>query len=731
MKKTVLLSLAAAMVLVAEPVTDLGEIEVESSTITDLEGNLTTEASTVNVINEQTFQTLTPKNINEVLRTVPGITADVRSGDVVEIHMRGVGQQEFMWEDTGVAVVIDGVPVLQNGGKVKINLDNIESIKVIKGGASYLYGPNALAGAVIITTKKPKGTNSYSVSMDGGSYSYKNIVTSLNRVTDAYLANLNLSFRYDGGYWDMTENWTGSGNGKFTYFLDESSDLTFGFELTRKYEESSRGSVTGVTEAENNPTGADDGDLPWNHDYWSNIQKYFITYNRDFSDGGNLMINGYYYKDNYEFQSSPQDLNGDRRDDGWTSDNVEDTSQYGLKSEYRNTWGDLGYMFGLDVGRRELDDSWVRTVDYSARGKFYWAGESSTNDSIEDRLGIYHESKYAVTDALTAIFNIRFDHEKYSTEITNKDYDETTDTWTTTRTSHDKSFDNVSYRVGITYQLNSQHTFYSNISTGFRNPRIYELYAADYDPDRYSKNNPGIDTETTINYEVGFRGYFSLLDTDIRYELSAYQLDTKDIIGKNGGTYYSNGNNIYFDNVGDARTRGIELSLHSDRSKRLAFSLAYTYMDAYYTSHKPFTVDLAPVYRPQGDQTYDIDGNELPRTPHHRIDLLTYLKLNDHWTMIAENYAQSTYYADETNFAKMPGYGIMNLQMRYENEIQGKKFEFYFKVDNIFDKQYYRTVYLFRDSKRGTYADGVLDAEDASITVDPGRVFYAGFKYKF
>jgi iron complex outermembrane receptor protein len=735
MNRYLMISLAAATVLMAEPTTDLGEIQVESSTITDLEGNLTTEASTVNVIDEKTYRNLTPKNINEVLRTVPGITADVRSGDIVEIHMRGVAQQEFMWEDTGVAVVIDGVPVLQNGGKVKINLDNIESIKVIKGGASYLYGPNALAGAVIITTKKPKGTDSYSVSVDGGGYSYKNIAATFNRATENYMANLNFSYRYDGGYWDMTENWTGSGNGKFTYFIDETSDLTFGFEVTRKYEESSRGSVTGVTEAKENPTGADDGDLPWNHDYWSNIQKYFLTYNKDFADGGNLMVNGYYYKDNYKFQSSPQDLptdgNYDGEDDDWTSDNVEDTIQYGLKSEYRNTWGDLGYMFGLDIGRRELDDSWVRIADYISRGDFYWTGESSTNDSVEDRLGLYHESKYALTDNLTTIFNIRYDHETYNTDLTNVDYDETSGRWTTTKVSHKKSFDNLSYRIGLTYRLNENHTFFSNVSTGFRNPRIYELYAADYDPDRYSQNNPDIDTETTINYEIGLRGSFNLLDTDIRYELSAYMLDTKDIIGRNGGTYYSNGNNVYFDNVGDARTKGVELSLHTDRTKPLAFSLSYTYMDAYYTSHDPFTVDLYPVYRPTGDKTYNIDGNQLPRTPHHRIDLLTYIKLTDRWTLITENYAQSDYYADETNFAKMPGYGIMNLQLRYENEIRGKKFEFYFKVDNLFDKQYYRTVYLFRDSKSGQYADGILDAEDASITVDPGRVIYAGMKYTF
>jgi len=714
------LSLAASLAL-AEPV-DLGEIQVESSTIADLESSLKTEPSNVDVIDEVTYEQLDPKTINDVLRTVPGITADVRTGDVVEIHMRGVGQQEFMWEDTGVAVVIDGVPVLQNGGKVKINLDNIESIKVIKGGASYLYGPNALAGAVIITTKKPKGANSYSVSFETGSYGYKNAVVTFNRSTDKYLANLNMSIRYEDGYWDMFENWTGSINGKVTYFIDDSSDVTVGIEETRKYEESTRGTVTGITEAKENPTGAEDGDLPWSHDYWTDIQKYFVTYNKDFSDGGNLMLNAYYYADEYNYDSSPQDLNHDREEDTYTRDNHEDISQYGVKGEYRNSLGKLAYMLGVDAGHRELDDYSIRTATYgsydyrSHEYEMYYEGETSDSNSQEDRLGIYAEAKYEMTSDWTIIGNIRYDYEKYDYSETDKSFDGSE--WTTTSTEKEDSFTNISYRIGTTYDLNENTSLFANVSTGFRNPRIQEMYAGDFD-DGY-ENNPDLDTETTINYEIGVRGKFQLFGTDVKYEASIYQLDTKDIISKAQGTYYW-GSEMY-DNVGDARTRGAELSLQTDRSKKLAFNLAYTYMDAYYTSHKPFYVSLAGP-----DAEYDLTGNQLPRTPKHRLDLLTYYKLTDNWTLIAENYMQSSYYADETNLYEMPGYGIMNLQLRYEKEIKGNKFEFFVKVDNIFDKQYYRTAYLFRDRDY----DGDLDGEDISITVDPGRVVYAGFKYKF
>lgn len=165
----------------------------------------------------------------------------------------------------------------------------------------------------------------------------------------------------------------------------------------------------------------------------------------------------------------------------------------------------------------------------------------------------------------------------------------------------------------------------------------------------------------------------------------------------------------------------------SDKSKKLAFDFSYTYLDAYYTSHIPFTVDLAPTYRSTGDQTYEINGNQLPRTPHHKFDLFTYIKLTPKWKLINEWYWQSSYYSDETNFVKMPSYGVLNIQARYNTKLRGKDLEFFVRIDNVTDNQYYRTVYLFSDRS----GDGKLDAEDASITVDPGRVYYAGIKYSF
>jgi iron complex outermembrane receptor protein len=67
--------------------------------------------------------------------------------------IRGVSQLNN--GDSPVAVVVDGVP--QNDQKqLGMNLFDIQSIEVLKGPQGALYGRNAIGGALVIETKKPK-----------------------------------------------------------------------------------------------------------------------------------------------------------------------------------------------------------------------------------------------------------------------------------------------------------------------------------------------------------------------------------------------------------------------------------------------------------------------------------------------------------------------------------------------------------------------------------------------
>jgi iron complex outermembrane receptor protein len=699
---------------------DLGSISVESSTISNLTVDKKTEVSSVDIIDEETIDTVDAKNLTDLLKTIPGVTSLSRAGEMMQIKFRGVGQQQYMGENPGVAIIVDGVPVMAKSGGIRLNLTDIESIKVVKGSASYLYGDGALSGALIITTKKAKGKSESELRATLGSYNYLEYIASTTQSNEYFAINLNASKRSTDGYWTDSEMWTKSLNGKLSYYIDDTSDVTLGVDVTKKFDEGgSRSVVAGVTEAEDNPKGPPN--TAYSKDSGVDLNKYFLTYTKDFGKNS-LVATIYQYEDLYNQTSNPQDLDGDPTTPNvYVNQSSEELTQRGLKAEYRMEFDAVGSLIGLELGHRDYENYSKTLADYtdtnSRTGKEenYYKGETSQTNSKEDIQALYAEVKYAITSELTTTLNARYNIQKKEYDKNSYDYNGTT--WQNVSDTQSHTFRNTAYRLGLTYNINPYTSLFSSVSTGFLNPEVSDWI-----------NNPDLKEQTSINYEIGARGYQPVLDNSLNYQLSIFQLDNRDIIGPLDGTYAFM--SPYDDNIGDSRSRGLELSLSSDREKTVSFSLAYTYLDAKYTKHNPFLVDLGS----RGADYYiDLVGNDLPRTSKHTVDMFVYYKPMHDLKFIAEGYSKSDYYADEGNKVKFDGYALLNLQARYTTKLFGGSIECFVMIDNVFDNQYYRSALIHSD-KRGApdgSKDDRLTQEDASITVDPGRVYYAGLSYKF
>lgn len=232
--------------------TDLGTVQVESSTIDDKFNSKKSEISSTSTITGETVDNAHIQNAQQVLQSIPGLTTEVKSGDTIKIHIRGVENQMYMGEKPGVAVVIDGVPVFERTGSVNIDLDNIESIRVIKGGASYLFGDDALSGAVIITTKKGANYNHNFATVELGSYGYKKYLARTGYSNEDLNFHIQASQRKSDGYHDKSDYDTKYANGKLQYYINDSSDINFGIEYSKRKKDS-HGTVGGETEAKNNP----------------------------------------------------------------------------------------------------------------------------------------------------------------------------------------------------------------------------------------------------------------------------------------------------------------------------------------------------------------------------------------------------------------------------------------------------------------------------------------------
>jgi iron complex outermembrane receptor protein len=669
---------------------DLGTIQVESSTIDGKVDTKKTEVSSTAIITQEQIEEINPKTITDILNSVPGVSVSNVGTDAVKIHIRGVDEQMYMGEKPGVAIVIDGVPVQETSGKINVDLDNIESIKVIKGGASYLYGNDAIAGAIIITTKKAKGKDFSKIETEGGSFNSKRFLAMTNQNFSSSALQLQADYRSSDGYWDDAYMLIRSVNGKYEYFIDDTSDITFGLDYTQR-RTGDGNSVSGTLKAETNPTSA--GEYSYSGYYDTNLMKGFVTYSKDFDKDSNLMLRVHKYQDDKTYFTN---LLAYTNDEIW--------NQNGAKGEYRTALSSVALMAGFDLQRNNA----TLLQHTASTGALRY--DYKTDEDIN---ALYTELIYQATPDLTATLNGRYDNieQKY------------TDNQATA--NNIKSTYNVgSYRAGLNYALSKKHSLYTSVSTGFRTPTIEQtsknLASLKADPTLNIPSKIGV--ETTYNYEIGVRGEVSSLT----YDASVYELDRKNYIGVIAGSYITSTDpdESNYDNVGDMRSRGFELALHSDKKEMFSFDMAYTYLDAIFTSYSISQQLTGYGTFTKTDDTFaraDFSGNQVPRTSKHTLDFTLHYKPTQKSIISAEILMKSDYYADEANEHKQDGYEVVNIRGEYKFD---NGFEIFGRIDNLFNKNYYQFATI-------SSAVQATMEKDATIRVAPPTTYYAGLRYKF
>lgn len=143
----VLLAQAPAAAQNAQAVTD--EIVV---TATKREESLVKVPISVSVVTERAIAERGINRPADFLSSTPNVSFREDNAGEAFINIRG--QTSVRNSDPNVAIVIDGV-TLSSVKPFNQDLFGIQQIEVLKGPQSALYGRNAAAGAIVITTKKP------------------------------------------------------------------------------------------------------------------------------------------------------------------------------------------------------------------------------------------------------------------------------------------------------------------------------------------------------------------------------------------------------------------------------------------------------------------------------------------------------------------------------------------------------------------------------------------------
>ncbi len=119
-------------------------------------------------------------SLSDVDVFVPGLNIDASQEIQPEISIRGVGTADFgIGTDSPVGMYTDGVYAGKTGGSL-LNFNDVKQVEVLKGPQGTLFGRNAAAGAISITTNDPSSQYEVSSLVRGGNEGLYHAETLIN-----------------------------------------------------------------------------------------------------------------------------------------------------------------------------------------------------------------------------------------------------------------------------------------------------------------------------------------------------------------------------------------------------------------------------------------------------------------------------------------------------------------------------------------------------------------------
>lgn len=182
-----------------QPPAELPEITVFGASNVPLEAPRV--GSSVSVVTAEDITNQGASSVPDVLRLLPGVAVNQSGGrgGLTQIRVRGA-------EANQVLIVVDGIPINDvNSGDAdlaNVPVDNIARIEVIRGPQSGIWGPNAQAGVILITTKSGRGLAKPEVTarIEGGSFGTMLGSATVRGAQGPFHAALSISGLRSGGF---------------------------------------------------------------------------------------------------------------------------------------------------------------------------------------------------------------------------------------------------------------------------------------------------------------------------------------------------------------------------------------------------------------------------------------------------------------------------------------------------------------------------------------------------
>lgn len=167
------------------------------------------------ILFNETFRLVKIITKSELSSTAADNLADILKSSLgVDIRQRGIDEVQADVSINGgtfdqVLILLNGVPMSDaqtghNSLTLPVDLDNIESIEILQGPGTRLYGLNAYSGAINIITK-PSSKKSFLINLSAGNFAYQKASVNLNFLCGKSMNLFAFSTSKSDGYSENTD----------------------------------------------------------------------------------------------------------------------------------------------------------------------------------------------------------------------------------------------------------------------------------------------------------------------------------------------------------------------------------------------------------------------------------------------------------------------------------------------------------------------------------------------
>ena len=655
----------------AEDSTDIffRHLNLNEVTVTGVTGDTKLKHATVpvSIIAPQLLRSKASTNIIDAISHQPGISQLTTGGSISKPIIRGLGYNRVVVMSEGVRQ--EGQQWGDEHG-VEVDGSSINSVEILKGPASLMYGSDAMAGVVILHPQAtlPEGEMKANVSTEyqtnNGLFAY-NLSMAGNQ--KGFVWNARFSDKMAHAYKNKYDGYVPG-----SQFRERAGRLMLGVNKSWGHSRltwTSYHLTPGIVEGERDP---ETGELVCNTDNvktyskalpFQEVKHYKLVWDNslNLSTGYLKAIIGYQQNRRKEYEESED--------------------EYELFFKLHTLTYDLRYVTNQWNG-------WKLSTGIG--GMYQKSGNEGEEYLIPDyRLfdfGIYATATKSLGDRWTLNGGVRYDHRRMHGDELIEDGD-------LRFTDFSRHFNGLTGSIGAVCNINEHFNLRLNVARGFRTPNMSELASNGVHEGsiRYELGNQQLKAEYSLQADLGLD--FTSRYVSAQLALFANRIDNY-IFTHRLPEEIEEGYLTYAYTQGDARLLGFEAGVDFHPVHSVHFSNTFSFVDAQQmhassdTKYLPFT----PAPRWTSELKWELIHHSHSTVNHHHNANSIHRSLLNNLYIAAglECYLKQShiYSADDTE-TTTPGYALLSLSAGTDINVNGKKIaEFYITADNLLNKAY-------------------------------------------